>query len=222
MKRVFIFSVSVLVFITAMYLLLMREGDQSEYVDVRAQTRDQTETVSEESEAPVARELQEHRSPSPAVVGPSKGKTALVPVARIDMETRRRLLSAILGKLTSKDSRTGYALSDMKDSSGKKGSLKREYIQERMREIVPLVKECYHLALDQSPDLDGKIVVEFSIVGDPELGGLIEKSEVVDGNLAGDETLAECLRETMYALRLDAPEGGGRVVVKYPFMFRSK
>ena len=89
-----------------------------------------------------------------------------------------------------------------------------------MKEIVPLIKECYQLALDQNPDIGGELVVEFSIIGDPELGGLVETSEIVAGDLVDDQTLAECMRETIYALQFKAPEDGGRLVVRYPFRFR--
>ena len=38
--------------------------------------------------------------------------------------------------------------------------------------------------------------------------------------VAPSRWLAECVRESMYAIRIDPPEGGGVVRVTYPFIFR--
>jgi hypothetical protein len=98
--------------------------------------------------------------------------------------------------------------------------LSKEYISEQMKEIIPLIEECYEMALVENPNLSGKISVQFTIVADEEYGGLIETSELINDELGHNRgTLSECLRETMYALRMKAPQGGGRVTVKYPFIF---
>jgi RNA polymerase sigma factor (sigma-70 family) len=101
------------------------------------------------------------------------------------------------------------------------GTLDKDYLRERIKEIVPLVRECYELALAQDPSVSGKLSVHFSIIGDPELGGLVESSEIVDDDEPApkNEGLVECVRETMYALEVEAPKGGGRVTVTYPFRF---
>ena len=102
------------------------------------------------------------------------------------------------------------------------GSLDKESIRTSMREVVlPLLVECYTAALETSPDLGGTLKVHFAIVGEPEVGGIIEDSQVVrEGPLGEHAELAECVQESMYALELPAPEDGGRVEVVYPFEFR--
>jgi hypothetical protein len=91
-----------------------------------------------------------------------------------------------------------------------------------MQEIVPLIKECYDVALEQEPTMGGKIVVEFVIIGEEEIGGLVESSQVVaEQSDVKSPPFLECVQETMYAIELDAPEGGGSTTIRYPFNFRS-
>ncbi len=89
-----------------------------------------------------------------------------------------------------------------------------------MKEILPLVRGCFERTLLRRPDVEGKAVVEFSIVGEEEVGGLVELSESDnEASTIEDEQFSECIQETMYALEFKPPEGGGRVVVRYPFEF---
>ena len=64
---------------------------------------------------------------------------------------------------------------------------------------------------------------DFEIVGDPEVGGLVTNARVDPGrsNIKAPG-LRECVRETMYALELDAPEKGGKTRVSYPLLFRQR
>ncbi len=101
------------------------------------------------------------------------------------------------------------------------GELEKDYIRDQMGEILPLVKECYEVALLRRPDLEGTTIVEFSLIGEEEVGGIVEHSEVdrEESSLV-DEELSECIQETMYALEFEPPKGGGRIVVRYPFEMR--
>ena len=98
------------------------------------------------------------------------------------------------------------------------GTLDHHYVRERIGDIVPLVKECYENALRDSPALEGKVVVEFALSGEPGAGAVIEESKILEGSTIGDPSLRECVQETMYAVELRAPERGGRLVVTYPFV----
>ncbi len=102
------------------------------------------------------------------------------------------------------------------------GNMEKEYIRERVREIVPLVKECYEMALERRPTLSGKLVVRFTLAGEPEIGGIVESSEIdAERSTITDPGMSECLSETMYALEFDPPSNGGRIEVAYPFNFRT-
>ena len=99
------------------------------------------------------------------------------------------------------------------------GHLDPEYIRTRVRELVPLLRECYELALDEQAGLGGRLTVEFVIAGEPDVGGVIEESRILEESTLVHPTLHECVRETLYTLELDPPENGGRVTVRYPFNF---
>ncbi len=103
------------------------------------------------------------------------------------------------------------------------GQLDKEYIRDRVKEIVPLVAECYEMSLADEPTLAGTVVVHFVMAGEPEVGGVVESSEIdAERSTLSRPALDECIRETMYALEFDPPEDGGRVEVRYPFKFRSE
>jgi len=102
------------------------------------------------------------------------------------------------------------------------GTLKKEYIMEAIKEISPLLKECMSLAQDEgTPAINGRLRVQFEISGDPELGGVIGASQILDGGTISSPGFKECVQETMYSIVLEAPEEGGVVTVKYPFVFES-
>ena len=97
------------------------------------------------------------------------------------------------------------------------GSLDPEYIRDGIREVMPLVRECYELALATTPGLQGRLVVEVVMTGEPDVGGVIEESTIAEDSDLRDATLDECIRETMFTLHLPAPEEGGRIRIRYPF-----
>jgi hypothetical protein len=102
------------------------------------------------------------------------------------------------------------------------GELDKEYIQQQMRDtVVPLLKECYDGARLDNEELGGQLNLEFAIVGEEEIGGLVETSTIEPGSSTIDDPVfLECVRESVYAMQLEAPPaGGGRVVVRYPLKF---
>jgi hypothetical protein len=106
------------------------------------------------------------------------------------------------------------------------GRLDPEYIRGAIRELQPLLRECYHLALEEAERQgqeapQGRLVTRFVIGGEPDVGGVIEESEVMDESDVRHPLLEECFTETLYTVELPAPEEGGRVTVHYPFVLRS-
>lgn len=99
--------------------------------------------------------------------------------------------------------------------------LDAKYIRSVVRGALPLLRECFTLARDSAPDAEGKVVVEFTIVGEKDIGGLVESATIISDNaLSKNKAMAECVTETMMSLEYAAPEDGGKVMVKYPFVFR--
>ncbi|MFV8749629.1 AgmX/PglI C-terminal domain-containing protein [Nannocystaceae bacterium ST9] len=98
--------------------------------------------------------------------------------------------------------------------------LDADYIRERIREdLLPVAVECYESALVDNPELAGELVVNFAILGDPEVGGVVDEVEVGDESTLASEFVRECVRESMMAVNFDAPPEGGRVDVTYPLAF---
>jgi len=97
----------------------------------------------------------------------------------------------------------------------------KQYIRAAVREIIPLLGDCYLEGMLRNPKLAGKVVVDFTIEGEPDVGGVVGESAIdaKESDLA-DPAVRECIQETIYALEIDPPASGGVVRVHYPFEFR--
>lgn len=102
-----------------------------------------------------------------------------------------------------------------------RGSYEPSYIQQHFREdMFPLLRSCYEGALRRQPKLAGKLVLAFDIVGDPDVGGIVEEGAFADGSTIKDPEMETCVRESLMTLTFDKPpRGGGRVSVTYPVDF---
>ncbi|MBX7082017.1 MAG: AgmX/PglI C-terminal domain-containing protein [Nannocystaceae bacterium] len=100
------------------------------------------------------------------------------------------------------------------------GTLDKDYIRARIQEdLVPLAQECYESALEDDAALAGKLTMHFDIVGDADVGGVVDGAQVDPGSEIKHPALLECMRESMMSLSFAPPEGGGTVSVTYPFVF---
>ena len=112
------------------------------------------------------------------------------------------------------------------DTAQPPGRLGREYITAAVREMRPLLAECYELARDAAHRAgddapEGRLVMRFVVGGEPGVGGVIEESEVLGTSTLRDPVLDECFAETLRTLELPPPEEGGQVEVRYPFELSS-
>ena len=141
-----------------------------------------------------------------------------LPKNAIDRKKRAEVLALILSALQAKERKKEEK---HPRESSKPSGLPAEYIREAVREIIPLLKECYHMELEERGDISGKVVLGFDLVADDEHGGLVEEASILESELSKEisDSFAECLRESVYALRLDAPKWGGRHTVRYPLFF---
>lgn len=101
------------------------------------------------------------------------------------------------------------------------GKYDPKYIQQTFREeMFPLLRKCYESALERQPKLAGKLVLTFTIVGDPEVGGVVEDADFAEESDLKDDDMALCVRESLMTLTFDKPpHGGGFVSVRYPVVF---
>ncbi len=142
---------------------------------------------------------------------------------RIARAERERLLQAITARrkqriATPSGPAAPSATPSEKTIDHESDDLDKEYVRDSVRAILPLIQECYVEALARIPDLEGEIMVNFTIEGEPDVGGLIGESEIdPDKTSIDDPEFLECMRETMFAIEIDPPTGGGTVHVSYPF-----
>jgi RNA polymerase sigma-70 factor (ECF subfamily) len=101
------------------------------------------------------------------------------------------------------------------------GHYETSYIREHFREdMFPFLHQCYEAALQRQPALGGNLVLAFSIVGDPSVGGVVEEADFAEESDIQDEEMRTCVRESLMTLTFDKPPtGGGYVTVKYPIAF---
>jgi hypothetical protein len=100
-------------------------------------------------------------------------------------------------------------------------TLDKKYIQDRIREdFVPLAKECYEAALERDESLAGKMIIEFTIVGDGSVGGVVDSANLLEESTLAESELSLCMRESMMSMSFEPPESGGMTTVRYPFVFR--
>jgi hypothetical protein len=95
------------------------------------------------------------------------------------------------------------------------------YLRERVKsDLVPAVLDCYTSALAIDPKLAGKVALQFAVIGDPEIGGVVEYAEILEAeSTLVSPFLSECVRESTLAMTFDAPPEGGRFELNYPIEF---
>jgi hypothetical protein len=133
---------------------------------------------------------------------------------------REQIWSALAREHQLAPAAPGSAAPDEKDAA-KLPALDREYIRSAITEqLLPVAIECYESTLEDDPKLAGKIVVEFTIVGVEEVGGVVEDASIVaEESTLDSEFVRECMRESLMAVTFEPPTDGGQVQVKYPFEF---
>jgi RNA polymerase sigma-70 factor (ECF subfamily) len=167
---------------------------------------------------------------SPSDSGPALTKTSRnTPVKRFDSASDRQRFAATLAAVRARRGRYRRQLAprtsdDTAPALAQPPSLDREYIQDRIRDVVPLIKECYEMAIEQDPttSLEGKLVVNFTIDAEEEVGGYVAEAELADPEAALGQAIGECVTETIYSIEFEPPEGGGQMTVSYPFVFRGQ
>jgi Sigma-70, region 4 len=152
-------------------------------------------------------------SSAPARPAPAIEKT---PATRVDGKTRTDLLRRIAA------ARDEARRTTVTTPTAPERDLDADYIHEQIEALSPLVTECYTNALRTNPKLAGTLVVDFSIVGDPGVGGLVGDSKVdAKKSTIADADMSECVQETMYAAKFRPPVFNGTVQVTFPFVFKT-
>lgn len=95
------------------------------------------------------------------------------------------------------------------------GALDKDVIQRIMRRHVSQVRYCYERALQQDPSLTGKLKVKFVIGPD----GKVTSAAALQPFQA---EVDRCVLSVIRRLRFPSPQGGGVVIVNYPYLFSTQ
>ncbi|AHI05510.1 hypothetical protein BDW_05010 [Bdellovibrio bacteriovorus W] len=104
----------------------------------------------------------------------------------------------------------------IEDESEIVGGLDREIIAQYIKSQLGQILYCYERQLSASPDLFGKVAVKFTIGP----SGSVEQQLIGDTTLK-NATVEGCILNRVAAWKFPQPQGGTRVLVTYPFLFKS-
>lgn len=77
-------------------------------------------------------------------------------------------------------------------------------------DLMPLVDECYALARETQPQLAGMLVLDVEMIGDEDVGGVVDAVTMGIGNELADPGLLECVQESLLSTTLPPPPQAGR------------
>ncbi len=93
------------------------------------------------------------------------------------------------------------------------GTLDNQKISETVKRRIGAVKSCYEKELKRNPQLQGKIVMQFTIEESGRVSDVSAKSDSI-----GEPAVSECIKDAIGRWRFDKPEGGS-VTIAFPFIF---
>jgi hypothetical protein len=96
------------------------------------------------------------------------------------------------------------------------GALSKDVIRRVVRRHLNEVQFCYESELAKRPDLAGRVSVKFIINGT----GAVQTAVAADSTL-GSASLDACITRAVLRWSFPEPEGGGVVIVTYPFQLES-
>jgi hypothetical protein len=95
------------------------------------------------------------------------------------------------------------------------GSLSKEVIRRVIHRHLPEVRACYEQRLNARPDLEGRLAVQFVIIGT----GIVQVAATKTSDLH-DPIVEQCVVNAVRRWIFPQPEGGGVVKVTYPFVMQ--
>jgi hypothetical protein len=152
-------------------------------------------------------------------------RTSLRPVSEHHAAERAAMLAAIASAREARDRRTaaptpmsatrGAPTTTGSDSTAttlditdKTGDTS-DWSKRALGTLNHLLGQCYDLGLAEDANLAGTVTIQFTLVGEPNIGGLLERVEIVDAETTiTQETIRDCLSQQLYALELDPPPDG--------------
>jgi TonB family protein len=97
-----------------------------------------------------------------------------------------------------------------------RGSLSKEVIRRVIQRHINEVRFCYEQELNSRPDLSGRVQVKFII----SPSGAVQAANVENSSL-GAARAEQCIAQAVRRWTFPAPDGGGIVIVSYPFVLEA-
>jgi hypothetical protein len=109
----------------------------------------------------------------------------------------------------------GFVSMDLANSSVEEGLTKDE-VGEVIHRHLSEVRYCYESAMIRTPDIEGKLIVDFVIGG----SGVVKTAEAKSSTLP-DPRLDDCIIRRLVTWKFPNTKGGVDVAVSYPFIFKT-
>lgn len=77
-------------------------------------------------------------------------------------------------------------------------------------DLKPLADECFEAAIERTPNLGRYVEIEFTVVADEDIGGLVESTQMGARNEAVEPEFIECVRESTLSTVFPPPPDSGR------------
>jgi hypothetical protein len=78
------------------------------------------------------------------------------------------------------------------------------------------VRACYDKALVENPNLTGRVIIKFTIAGSGKV-----VAAVVQETTLNHPQVERCMADATLTWLFPKPQGGGIVIVSYPFVLRT-
>ena len=86
-------------------------------------------------------------------------------------------------------------------------------------DLMPLADECYEQARETEPDLAGMLDINFQVIADEDIGGLVDAVELGGENEIENDGLVECVRESILSTIFPSPNETGEQGVRLTLRF---
>jgi TonB family protein len=98
-----------------------------------------------------------------------------------------------------------------------KGALDKDIIRRIVRAHTNEIRYCYNQGLVRDPKLSGRAVLKFTIGPDGNVLVAVVKESTIS-----DPDVGTCMVKAVKRWKFPKPDGGGNVVVEYPFVLTSE
>ncbi|MCA9538743.1 MAG: AgmX/PglI C-terminal domain-containing protein, partial [Myxococcales bacterium] len=104
---------------------------------------------------------------------------------------------------------------DAPDAAPPTGRVDKEAVRSAIQSARPVVADCYQQALAGNAELAGTLTVKFTVVSKDDEGRI--RDAEIEGEGIGNPFLEMCVLKALGDTSFPVPDGGGEVVVRYPF-----